>query len=291
MSPTQRSFLAIALCGAFAALPQATVPPNDTQARDVARIRHHLAGAEALLLARDASTLTPSQRAARARHVVALRAYRQRGVFPHNHLVADRRTPVFVDEHGTRCAMAYLIERSGDRALVARIASTRNLARIRELAGDSELGAWLDRNGLSVAEAARIQPEYPQYPPVPLDEGTVGSPEVRVATNVGAGAAVAGVGLNLAIASSQNARSTRGMLGLALGLLGAGLGATGFSEEGSLQTLAAIDVGLGLASMGLGIRQLNAAGGPRRLTAAPAITPATWRDEAGTRRVALTMRF
>jgi hypothetical protein len=56
--------------------------------------------------------------------------------------------------------MAYLIERSGRRDLVHRIASTQNNAFIAELANDRELRGWLDSVGLSVTEAARIQPTY-----------------------------------------------------------------------------------------------------------------------------------
>ena len=68
--------------------------------------------------------------------------------------------PFFRDGHGAFCAMAYLIERSGRRDLVDRIASTRNNAFIAELANDPALRVWLDSVGLSVTEAARIQPTY-----------------------------------------------------------------------------------------------------------------------------------
>lgn len=110
--------------------PPAGVPlPDGDASREVARIRRHLVGAEMLIRSRDLSALTAAQRGARERRVAELRSYRQRGVFPHNHGLRDRRTPVFVDEHGTRCAMAYLIDQTGERALVSRIAKTRNLAR------------------------------------------------------------------------------------------------------------------------------------------------------------------
>jgi hypothetical protein len=109
-----------------------------------ARIASHLARVEALLRAADVSALGPLQVAVRARNLDALREYRQRGRFPHNHVVADRRTPVFVDEHGTHCAVGYLIARSGHEALAQRIANTRNLARIADLADDPELLCWLD---------------------------------------------------------------------------------------------------------------------------------------------------
>ena len=68
--------------------------------------------------------------------------------------------PFFRDRYGALCAMAYLIERSGRGDLVDRIAISRNNAFIAELATDPALRAWLDSVGLSVSEAARIQPTY-----------------------------------------------------------------------------------------------------------------------------------
>jgi hypothetical protein len=277
---------------ALAALGVAQIPwlpsrrPADDGAREVARIRHHLEGAEAQLLSRDISGFTPARRVARARMVAALRAYRERGLFPHNHRILDVRTPVFIDEHGTRCAMAWLIERSGGAALVARIARTRNLARIRDLAGDPDLAAWLDRNGLTVAEAARIQPEYGGTPGG-SDETSTGT---WVAAGLGAGVGTAGIALNLRRGTTTSEINTRGLFGVGCGLLGAGLGVPALDEGGWAAALGAVDLGLGLVSFGFGLRQLHAAPGTRS-SAAHEITPIAWRDRAGTRRFALVMQF
>ena len=193
---------------------------------------------------------------------------------------------MFVDEHGTRCAMAYLIEQSGERSLVARIATTRNLARIRDLAGDSELVTWLDRNGLTLDEAARIQPEY---------GGTVAetspSSGAGVASVIGAGVGVMGAGLNVSIGANQNARNARGLAGVVCGLVGAGLGVTGVSKQGAVRALGAIDIGVGLASFGLGIRQLDATGEKRPQAAAHAFVPAMWCDGGGMRWLGLILQF
>jgi hypothetical protein len=91
--------------------------------------------------------------------ISALAAYRARGRFPKNDRFATR-APFFVDAHDTRCAMAALVEASGERALVERIATRANNAYIAELAADAELVAWLAAHGLSLDEAARIQPNY-----------------------------------------------------------------------------------------------------------------------------------
>jgi hypothetical protein len=263
--------------------PMAPMRASDPS-REVARISRHLLGAEMLLASRDLSLLTPGQRSARRRLIADLRSYRRHGVFPHNHRLPDRRTPVFVDEHGTRCAMAYLIERSGDRALVARIASTRNLARIRELAGDPELVAWLEQNGLTLAEAARIQPDYPGG----TYDANQGS-EANGLAAVGVAVGFTGAALNLSVAETRNARNTHGLMGVACGITGAALGIPALTEDGGVRALGVVDIGLGVASLALGIHQLGA-----RIEDSPpsrAALPAFWRDRRGVTRLALVAKF
>jgi hypothetical protein len=111
------------------------------------------------LQAADTGGLTPIARAARARLIEALSQYRDGRRFPRNSDFAES-TPYFVDDAGTRCAMAHLIEVSGHPEIVEAVASTRNNAYIKELADEPALLAWLDAHGLTVAEAARIQPGY-----------------------------------------------------------------------------------------------------------------------------------
>jgi hypothetical protein len=141
-----------------------TVPPARLtvagSASETARIRTHLAIVEAELRRKDVAALTPAQHEARARNLDVLHEYWIRGVFPVNTDFPGQRVPYFVDRYGTRCAMAYLIEQSGHGGLVARIATTHNTAHIGDLKDDAELVAWLRQNGLTAAEAARIQPSY-----------------------------------------------------------------------------------------------------------------------------------
>jgi Domain of unknown function (DUF4440) len=153
------------LAGTLALPPGArAVPPAGPEplARrlEVARLRAHFDSVDAEL--RHANTLqfTPSQRRVRATLIGWLQEYRDAGKFPRNDRFPALAMPFFRDGHGALCAMAYLIERSGRRDLVDRVASTRNNAFIAELANDRELRVWLDSVGLSVAEAARIQPTY-----------------------------------------------------------------------------------------------------------------------------------
>ena len=141
------------------------VPWGSRAAAETARIRTRLAAVERDLRAKDVSARAPSERVARWRSLDVLHQYWVRGVFPRNTGVPGARVPFFVDRYGTRCAMAYLIEQSGRRDLVARVAATNNNARIRDLKADPELVTWLRENGLTAGEAALIQPSYDGPPP------------------------------------------------------------------------------------------------------------------------------
>lgn len=135
----------------------------DRGVSEVTRIQAHIARAEGVAAARDLGGLTQLQQVVRALLLEELAVYRERGVFPKN---PDFETyePYFIDAEGTRCAMAHLMEFGGAGELVARIAATRNNARVHELADEPELLAWLEASGLTVDEAAAIQPTYgPSY--------------------------------------------------------------------------------------------------------------------------------
>ena len=134
-------------------------PAESATSAEVARLQHHFDSVGVELRSRDVSSLTRTQRVKRARLAGWLQQYRNAATFPKNDRFAVA-TPFFRDAEGSLCAMAYLIDRSGRHDLVESVASTRNNAYIRELAGDPALIAWLDSAGLSVAEAARIQPAY-----------------------------------------------------------------------------------------------------------------------------------
>lgn len=130
------------------------------ESHEVARVAAHIEGAEQLARSTPPRGLDRLRRIVRALLLEELAAYRREGVFPKNRDFPDRATPYFVDADGTRCAMAHLLELGGASALVTKIASERNNAFVRELADEPELLAWLDAAGLTVDEAARIQPSY-----------------------------------------------------------------------------------------------------------------------------------
>jgi hypothetical protein len=238
------------------ALPAVHATPP-AEVAEFARIRAHLTAVERELLARDVSHLSREQRAARARHLAVLREYREAGVFPHNHDFPGERVPYFVDEHGTHCAMAYLIARSGGDALVARVAAERNNARVHELADEPELLAWLDAAGLSVHEAARIQPMYDYLPPVQrANEPPTG---YAVATGISSGLSGAAIALNLTRLPASESPRWRGVFGVVAGMAGVGLGTARLEDGGAVAAMGAVNAGLGVTSTLLGVRTLLAA--------------------------------
>ncbi|MEP6991789.1 MAG: hypothetical protein ABJA80_12735 [bacterium] len=134
---------------------------DDAGTREVHRIRVHFDSALTVLQARDLHELTDAQRGHRTDLVRTLRAYRARGVFPHNRDFPGAPTPYFIDrETGTLCAVAHLLASSGRRDIVERVARANNNVWVMQLARDTAFTHWLDANGLSLEEAALIQVPY-----------------------------------------------------------------------------------------------------------------------------------
>lgn len=144
----------------------ASPPPESPCATAAANLVHaHLTAVEAELLAADTTHLTPALRARRAAFIKTLATYRDGCEFPRNTLAPDRLVTVFVDREDGRdtpCAVGFLMATDGHTDLVEHIHATRNTATIWELANDPEVATWVADSGLSLYEAARIQPAYCQ---------------------------------------------------------------------------------------------------------------------------------
>lgn len=135
--------------------------PHRGENAEVRRIRFHFDSALTELSLRNTSALSARQRVHRASLIDTLRAYRDRGVFPHNYDFPGQAVPYFVDRKtGTLCAVANLLASTGRRDIVDRVAATNNNVWVAQLAGDSAFTHWLDDNGLTLDEAARIQVPY-----------------------------------------------------------------------------------------------------------------------------------
>jgi hypothetical protein len=123
------------------------------------RITTHLSYVEQLLRARDTTALSLSQRWRRTYALEILARYRSRGQFPegestHGHL------PTFIDRHGVRCAVGYLIEQTHSAALPIALDARFHHAYVAQI-DDPEVAAWARATGFTSEELAMIQPSYP----------------------------------------------------------------------------------------------------------------------------------
>ena len=105
--------------------------------------------------------LSAGQRERRAAALDWLGEYRRRGLFPHNHTHTGAARVVFVDEHGTHCAVGYLLSDPERTGLINDVVAADNNVRVSELAGNERFRSWLEETGLTLDEAAWIQPKYP----------------------------------------------------------------------------------------------------------------------------------
>ncbi len=154
----------------------------ETAAEEQSQLRKHFAAVEAILLQmtpRSVSIavlrferaagrqLTQSERQElfsillqrRFVQLVNLRSYRTKGRFPVNFDSADPAKPIFIDTHGTPCAVGYLMCCSGWGKQVEDIARANNFVVVSDVR-EGPLAEWVLSSGLLQAEAALIQPLY-----------------------------------------------------------------------------------------------------------------------------------
>jgi hypothetical protein len=125
------------------------------------RIQRHLAAVEAILRARSTAGLSESQRRNRLARLDDLHEYWTRGEFPQNLDFPNRLIPYFIDAKGVPCAMGYLVIQSGHEDFAEEIRVRMNNAYIGEIAAvDNRLAEWGDVNGMTLEEAAMVQPGY-----------------------------------------------------------------------------------------------------------------------------------
>jgi len=130
---------------------------ESSESEQIAQKQAKLHSVVAELASRDASQLPAEKRAARARAIELLSKYAERGEFTFHHEEWPRSRPLFVDEYGTRCALASVLDGFGEDALVTRLAVECNDAYVAEIPDDPEVARVLDEIGLTIDEAAYIQ--------------------------------------------------------------------------------------------------------------------------------------
>ena len=260
----RKLFVSMALAFTAAVVVTSAAPSSPLQAalspdavsklRETHRIQAHFDSVLSELGAVDVSQLTRDQSAHRESLMATLRGYNERAVFPHNYDFATP-TPYFVDSRtGTLCAVAFLLESTRRHDIVDRVARTNNNVWVAELQGDTAIASWLHEHGITLAEAARIQPTY----------GNQGSSR-DVALVVAAGATVAttatSVGMtawNL-LGNADGHGQKRAILGLVTGMTTSIIGATvAFQAQNDKnQTrIGGVGVAIGVVGMAAATRSL-----------------------------------
>lgn len=280
-----RATIAALSLGALLALAAAAPAPraDSARAREVAALRVHFDVVLAELAARDPSALDPAQRTRRLALLDTLRAYRDRGHFPQNHDFPGRAVPYFVDRRsGARCAVGHLLAATGRHDVVDRVAAADNHVRVPALAGDTAFTAWLDRSGLTLAEAARIQPAYQGEDPWAAEVEPARSTPLTAGTATALGASLA-LSLWNAHDNAGGASGAGNVLGLGAGLAALSLGSVALSSDRVSPALGAATLVTGAVSTWLGARGTRRAAAARRagggvrtaaLDDAPAARPA-----------------
>lgn len=131
----------------------------DRNAAAALRITTHLTYVEQRLRARDTTGLSLTQRWRRTYAIEILAQYRRRGQFPEGES-AQGHLPTFIDQHGVRCAVGYLIEQTHSAALPIALDARFHNDYVAHI-DDPEVAAWALATGFDREELAMIQPAYP----------------------------------------------------------------------------------------------------------------------------------
>ena len=132
-------------------------------ATDAEYVATHLKYVIKILRSNPTDHLNTEQLATRTELIDVLDEYRRAGRFPQNYY-SEVRMPVFIDEHNTHCAVGHLLRHTGHETVAQRIASTNNLAWVKEIT-DPAVPSWQQASGFTVEELKLIQGVYDWYQP------------------------------------------------------------------------------------------------------------------------------
>jgi hypothetical protein len=152
-----KSRLVASLLVLFGAIGPAFGAGEGSLTKEGAAKQTRLRSVVAELRARDASGMTAEKRAARTRAIDLLSEYAEQAHFTVHHMAWPRTQPLFIDEFGTRCALASVLDGFGEDTVVQRLAVECNDAYLAEIPDDPDVARVLDELGLTIDEAAYIQ--------------------------------------------------------------------------------------------------------------------------------------
>ena len=130
---------------------------------DADYVQAHLSCVIPILRTNPTDHLSADQQLTRSHLIELLDGYRLAKTFPLNHY-RHERIPVFIDEHGTHCAVGYLMMKSGYENLAQRISAADNYVWVKDIT-DPEAIAWQEYSGFTMEELKLIQGAYDWYPP------------------------------------------------------------------------------------------------------------------------------
>ena len=285
------------------ALALVTILPASKSARanvagenaEVRRIRAHFDSVLTGLAARDLQTLGPEQVTRRRALMTTLRAYRVRGMFPHNYDFPGQSIPYFVDRKtGTLCAVAHLLESTGRRDIVERVARANNNVWVAQLAGDSAFTRWLDTNGITLGEAAFIQMPYARVTsPAEMKRQVA----FVAAAPFALGGALITSGFNM-LGNADGHRRTMSRVGILSGLTTTVMGSVLMAKT-DFTAISASSIAIGLTSVALSVRSMRnhsiilaeREADRVRSAAQTSIAPLLSRSNGGSAGLAVSMRF
>jgi hypothetical protein len=131
---------------------------------DVSLIQMHLSLVEKTLRNKSVDDLSITQRQNRQSCLDILHNYWTKGVFPKN-LYHNKRTPYFIDDFGTACAVGQLVISTGSADFAKKISNENNYGYIENM-NAPELYTWANKYGFTIDELAWIQPTYGCVNPV-----------------------------------------------------------------------------------------------------------------------------
>ncbi|MDZ4847172.1 MAG: hypothetical protein SH857_16690 [Chitinophagales bacterium] len=136
---------------------------NTIFSTDDVLIQFHLNQVETRLREANITHLSTAQKMNRGLCLNHLHEYWLTGRFPNN-THHTTRTPYFIDDCGTVCAVGYLLVKTGHQDFANRISEENNYFYVRQM-NYPELLAWAAEYGFSTDELALIQMPYmPSYP-------------------------------------------------------------------------------------------------------------------------------
>ena len=124
-------------------------------------VKTHLSYVLPILKSNPTNQFSAAQKRTRAYLIETLEKYRQAGVFPANHY-REERTPIFIDENQTHCALGYLLKQTGFETVALEIAEEENYAWVKDIRHEAVPKLQVI-SGFTVEELKLIQGAYDSY--------------------------------------------------------------------------------------------------------------------------------